>query len=470
MNKHLFNKILIILIIGICACSPKIIKQTDDIQAIFTNDSLFSDRKKINSDSLSQSELITKNKPESPKIINEIRDSIFDENIHTVLLHKSGWIFSVPVIGLNSNETLKLSFDDFYPDIKKFRYSILLCDANWQLSDLPAYQYIDGFTNDFIDDYKLSFNTLQKYIHYNLEFPKENMKITKSGNYILKVYLDDSNQPFIIRRFMVMENLVNINAKVKDATLLNERRFRQEIDFSILTNNFIIDNPSRNVTVRILQNMRPDNVISDLKPRLIKGNEIDYDYDEGNVFNGGNEFRNFDVKSLKYNSERIRNISYENKANQVYLHNDLARPFKVYKSEEDINGKFAVKSDYTKDYETEADYTYIHFSLPYDMPTVEGNIYVYGAFTNWKLSEDTRMKYNFKTRTYETAIYVKQGYYNYQYVLKRPGLSVLDETFIEGNHAETENDYFIFVYYRQPGENYDRLIGFQQINSINNRR
>jgi hypothetical protein len=282
--------------------------------------------------------------------------------------------------------------------------------------------------------------------------------------------LDDVNQPTIIKRFMVMENLVNIKSKVKDATLLNEKRFRQEIDFSILTHNFIIDNPSRNIIVKIFQNMRADNAIIDLKPRLVKGNELDYDYDEDNVFNGGNEFRNFDIKSLKYNSERINNITYENGSNQVYLHKDLSRPFKVYKSEEDINGKFAIKSDYTKDYETEADYTFVHFSLPFDIPTVEGNIYVYGSFTNWKLSENTRMKYNYKTRAYETSIYAKQGYYNYQYVLKRLNQSVLDETFIEGNHASTENDYFIFVYYRQPGELYDRLIGFQQINSINNRQ
>ena len=462
MQNSLFNKTLIVitLAISIAACSPKVIK-----------DLSITDNQK-DTVLIEKVDTVEKyKKPEKIKItFNDVRDSIYDENIHTVLLHKTGWIFSLPIIGINANETLTLSFDDFDPDIKKFKYSIQICDAYWQVLPMQTFQYIDGFSDDYIDDYKLSFNTLQKYNHYNLVFPKENMKITKSGNYLIKIFLEDINQPVIIKRFMVMENLVNIKSKVKDATLLNEKRYRQEIDFSILTHNFIIDNPSRNIIVKIFQNMRADNAIIDLKPRLVKGNELDYDYDEENVFNGGNEFRNFDVKSLKYNSERIKNITYENGSNQVYLHNDLPRPFKVYKSEEDINGKFAIKSDYTKDYETEADYTFVHFSLPFDIPTVEGNIYVYGNFTDWKLSEETRMKYNYKTRAYETSIYVKQGYYNYQYVLKRLNQSVLDETFIEGNHASTENDYFIFVYYRQPGELYDRLIGFQQINSINNRQ
>lgn len=473
-RKVFFNNQLILLVFAIfvVSCSPKIIEKTQDALNVSIDSSITvsSKQARVISDSLTLIENKNAKILEKQKIfLNEVRDSIFDENIHTVLLHKTGWIFSLPIIGLNSDETLSLSFDDFDQDIKKFKYSIQICDADWQVLNMQTYQYIDGFNEDYINDYKLSFNTIQKYNHYNLVFPNQSMKIKKSGNYMIKIYTDDIMQPFIIKCFMVMENIVNIKSGIKDATLLNEKRFRQEVDFSIMTNNIIIENPSRNLFVKIYQNMRPDNAIVDLKPRLVKGNELDYNYDEENVFNGGNEFRNFDIKSLKYNSERIAKITYENTTNQVFLHKDFARPFKVYKTEDDINGKFAIKSDYTKDFEIEADYTFVNFSLPYDIPSLEGNIYVYGAFTNWKLSEDARMKYNYKSRAYETSIYVKQGYYNYQYVLKRASQSIVDETFIEGNHAETENDYFIFVYYRQPGEQYDRLIGFQQINSINNR-
>ncbi len=460
MQKISLNKILIILAIYLVSCSPKIIEQTQDNAIVQKTDSIG----KAQADSL-----ITEVKKVDIKIvIPAIPDSVWNDNLQTVLIHKSGWEMSLPIISLNTNETISFSFDDLDGDVKRYKYTILQCDANWQASPLQQSQYIDGFTEDYIGDYKMSFNTIPNYTHYNLVFPKETMKITKSGNYILKVYIDDANKPLIIKRFMVLEQKININGKIKDATLLNDKRFKQEVDFSIVTNNYIINNPSRNLFVKIYQNMRPDNAICNLKPRLVKGNELDYDYDEENTFNGCNEFRNFDIKSLKYNSERIYRIEFEDKAHQVYLHNDLARRFKVYKTEEDINGKRVIKADNTKDSEIEADYTYVHFTLPYEIPTVEGNIYVYGAFNNWKLDENSKMTYSFKRRAYEATVFVKQGYYNYQYVLQRPNKEI-DDTFVEGNHADAENDYFIFVYYRQNGELYDKLIGFKQLNSINDR-
>jgi len=78
------------------------------------------------------------------------------------------------------------------------------------------------------------------------------------------------------------------------------------------------------------------------------------------------------------------------------------------------------------------------------------------------------MTYSFKNRAYEATLFVKQGYYNYQYILQRPNKEI-DDTFVEGNHSDAENDYFIFVYYREMGDLYDKLIGFRQLNSINDR-
>jgi len=463
LYRLLFNKTIIpiALVISVSSCSPKITEQIQNNAIVQRTDTI---------GNLIADSLILENKVVVNKlIIKEIREMVKNENLQTVLIHKTGWEMSLPIISLQTNETITFSFDDLEGDVKRYKYSIIQCNANWEASELKPSQYIDGFTEDYIGDYKLSFNTIQKYTHYNLVFPKETMKITKSGNFILKVYADDNiNDILIIKRFMVFEQKVNINGKIKDASNLTDKKFKQEVDFNIVTNNYILNNPSKNLMVKIFQNMRPDNAICNLKPRLIKGNELDYDYDEGNTFNGGNEFRNFDIKSLKYNSERIYRIEYDEGANHVYLHNDIARRFKVYKSETDINGKRAVKADYINDSETEADYTYVHFTLPYDIPSVEGNLYIYGALTNWEIDDNAKMTYNFKTRAYEATIFVKQGYYNYQYIMLKPENDI-DDTFVEGNHSDAENDYYIFVYYRPMGEIYDQLIGFRQLNSINDR-
>ncbi len=37
----------------------------------------------------------------------------------------------------------------------------------------------------------------------------------------------------------------------------------------------------------------------------------------------------------------------------------------------------------------------------------------------------------------------------------------------EGSHYETENDYMVIVYYRNPRERYDRIIGTATINTLN---
>ena len=74
------------------------------------------------------------------------------------------------------------------------------------------------------------------------------------------------------------------------------------------------------------------------------------------------------------------------------------------------------------------------------------------------------MTYNKEKRYYEANIYLKQGYYNYEYVLKKFDGENLNR-FIEGSHYQTDNDYHIYIYHRQTGESYDRLIGIQKLTS-----
>ena len=67
------------------------------------------------------------------------------------------------------------------------------------------------------------------------------------------------------------------------------------------------------------------------------------------------------------------------------------------------------------------------------------------------------MVYNADTGRYETSFKLKQGFYNYKYVVENKDGS-LDEGRISGNFWQTENDYSVLVYYRDLGARYDRLI------------
>ena len=95
-------------------------------------------------------------------------------------------------------------------------------------------------------------------------------------------------------------------------------------------------------------------------------------------------------------------------------------------------------------------------------------LYVFGALSDWQYKTEFRLKYNYKRFGYEADILLKQGYYNYEYVFLKDGEEQGDETFIEGTHWETENDYTIYVYHHPIGANYDMLVGMKKINSMKN--
>jgi hypothetical protein len=399
---------------------------------------------------------------------NFLRYGDFDyvNNIKSVLFTRSGWEFSTPIIEFNTNESLQLHFDDLDADFKNYAYTIIHCDALWQPSQLMDFEYIEGFTEDRITQYAFSRNTRTPFTHYRLTFPNNNMQPKLSGNYIMKVFIEgDPSRVVLTRRFMVFEQRVAISATVKQATNLNHRATMQELDFVINTSAFTISNPYRDMRVVITQNGRWDNAIMGLQPRLVQGPSMIYDYEDGNLFPGGNEFRNFDTKSLRYRSLEVANIASGPQGWEVDLMPDRSRQFMRYTSKGDINGRFLIKTDDYPDDMLEADYTWVNFTLPVESQLVDGNIYVMGALTNWNMTPGNKMVYNYRDSRYELRMLFKQGFYDYLYVYLADGQDAADVARFEGSHSIAENDYTIYVYYRRPGNLFDSLIGVHHINS-----
>jgi len=391
---------------------------------------------------------------------------IYKPNIKTVLLYKKGFELSLPIINLNKSEQLELSFDDFETNVKDYYYTIIHCDANWTPTDIINSEYITGFTEDRVTEYKYSINTVQSYINYKITFPNENLNISKSGNYIIKVFEDfDKDNLVLTQRFVVTEDIIDINVKVKRNTIAENLFTKHEIDFSLNTKNLNINNAKEDIKIILSQNNRWDNSIINLKPSFISQTELTYDYYEENTFFSGNEYRYFSIKSLYYYSERIDEITRTIQKNDVYLFKDMPRRYLQYDSYQDINGKRVINIQDKDNSSIEADYTWVHFSLDYPNPLVNGNLYVFGELTNWNIGNDNKMKYNYDKKCYEVSLYLKQGYYNYEYVYLDDSSKVLDNTFIEGSFYQTENDYTVYVYYKEPGKYYYRLIGVKQVNT-----
>jgi hypothetical protein len=397
---------------------------------------------------------------------------IYKKSIHTVQLQREDFEFAPPVIHLGANERLKLLFDDFSTESKNYRFTIIHCDANWSPTDrLLQSEYISGFFDDGIIDYSYSKLTLQKYVHYELLFPTENLKPTKSGNYLLKVFSDyDQNNLVLTRRFMVLDDRVSVLFDIHRPGIVDDYNSKQEIDFTVQQGDYQITNPYQDLKIILMQNDRWDNAITKLKPQFVKDNELTYHSETESIFPGGNEFRNFDIKEIRASySEFVQKIKFDSLRNyHVYLFPDKRRNTLRYFQNPDINGKFKIVRQESSPNAsvTEAEYVYVHFTLPMENPVMDGGVYIFGALTDWKYSNENKMKYNPALQQYEATLFLKQGYYNYEYMLLKDKENFGDETFIEGSHFETENDYTIYVYHHPLSSNYDQLIGMKRFNSV----
>ena len=402
---------------------------------------------------------LNKNSFESNPIdtISKIKKNSFYD-IRTILLYNSKNEMSLPIINLNSEEKLELRFDDLTTNISNFFVTIEHFDSNWKKSNLLKSEYVEGFIKDEIINYDYSFNTLQEYIHYNYLFPSENLKPTISGNYKLKVF-DNYGDTIFSRKFMVLEKKINLDVNIKKATLSQDRKIKHEIDFIINHKNFDIVDPFSQIKVIIKQNNKDDNAITDLKPMYIRNSTLIYDFNEENTFLGNNEFRHFDIKSMRYFSERVKNIYSDSSKFKVTLYSDNKRPFNNYSIEPDLNGKFYIKSQEARNSSTEAEYVDVLFSLRSEYIS-NGDLYIIGEMNDWKKNENFKLDYNFQKKQYEKEVILKQGYYNYHYAINDTSLDYLDVASIEGTHYQTRNEYQIYVYFKDLNDRYEKLIGF----------
>ena len=395
-----------------------------------------------------------------------LSDTIFaTKEIKTVLLHKENSSLSLPVIPLNTNEKLRLSFDELSESITTgYRYKIQHCNEDWTASELTSSQYFDGFDEGSVNDILFSFNTTQPYVHYELVFPEGTQKFRESGNYVITVFSEDTpEQPIFRKQFRVFEYLTSISGTIKRPA--EDRTKRQELELSVSTrqeNPLFISNPKTDLKVHVVQNGRKDNVRK-LPLYNVRGNTYNYMWADENIFNGGNEFRNFDMKNIRNRSRYIKEIDFVGGEYQVYLQPEKNKAEYITASEEDINGKFYIHADYRDNPAIEGDYGWVHFSLPANQLRVDGRFYIIGQLTNWTIDKASEMQWNTDKKAYEKALYLKQGYYNYQIVFVHTGTKIGDETVVEGTHFTTENEYHIFVYYRRFGDTFDRLVGFATV-------
>lgn len=363
---------------------------------------------------------------------------------------------------INLNDRLVLEFDVLNNLEEDFYYVIEHFDSDWNPSQLMKTEYLAGMDNLRIVDYVNSFNTYQIYSHYRLQIPNRQTRLRVSGNYIIKIF-DDYDDLVFSRKFMVVEPMANVAVQIKrsrDVALINET---QSVDFNVTPTNSNFNNPLETIKTTVLQNNNLKTAVHGLKPQYIMGNQLVYRYTNASLFWGGNEYLFFENKDIRATNLGIQYIDLQD-LYQSYLYTNIERSRLKYTFNPDINGGFKVTVLDREDPRIEADYTYVHFSLS-AREFIDATVYVYGGFNNFSTSKENEMAFNPKKGVYEAKLLMKQGFYNYKYVLVDKE-NTLHEGAISGNFDETENNYKVLVYYRDLGARYDKLIGLGEANSI----
>jgi hypothetical protein len=396
-------------------------------------------------------------------------DRIFSSNIQTVQFSQGDIPNVPPLLALNSDNFVSLTFDEVGSKaMKQYQFTIVLCNADWTPSSLYQSDYIDGLFQDYIQYDSISYGTYKPYVHYRIDIPSQKLKPRVSGNYILKVFLDDPNKPILQERFYVYEQAVGIYATAQRPDYARYREAGQQVMFNINTRGLNIMDPYHDLKVVIKQDWRWDNEIGNLQPQYIQDTTLLYNYQEGNIFPGVNEFRFFDIHDLKYRGLGVRSYSFDSLYN-AWLYTDEDRSINAYNYYTDMNGGYVIavnSPNVNVNPAMEGDYAIVHFSLrPSYRQDPEDKVYVYGAVTNWQIDDKFRMNYDDNDQLYKTTVRLKQGVYNYWYVVVN-SKGEIDPTIYEGSHWEAENYYTILVYYRLPSMLTDRLIGIARVNSM----
>ena len=393
-------------------------------------------------------------------------DRVYHPAIRSVEFYNAAKEQSLPLMTLNSSEELSLQFDDLRQGGRSYAYTIEHCDMNWKSSGLSPVDYLDGFTEDRINDYTVSLNTLQGYMHYSLSLPNQVIRPKIDGNYVLKVYEEGyADRIILTRRFYVLSPSVILRPEVVASPQITNRKTSQKINISVEHPQLNIQNPYTDVKLVVRQNGRPDVEQTVDRPNQIRAGVLVYNDLRSLEFPGSNEFRKFDFRTLRLQSERVEQI-YRDSVNTVQLLPDQPYTASNYSYSFDENGDFFIRNQDGHEPATDADYAYITWTFEAERPKGAGEVYVVGKFNDYRLSADNRLIYDAGRSRFYGSIYLKQGLYDYQYVwVDATNPEKSNHTLFEGSFFETKNKYQAFLYYRRPGSRWDQLVGFQEFNN-----
>lgn len=390
---------------------------------------------------------------------NAQRSEILVPHIATLQVTANDDWRSLPIITLGGGDRVNISFDDLTHAYQRYTYRVEHCEADWTVSqNLFQSDFLEGFAEGLtLDDYAQSVGTLQPYTHYRLTLPNENCRLRLSGNYRVTI-LDENERPVLIACFMVLERAMALSLSATSLTDADVNGRHQQLSMSLQYGALVVRDAGLQLSVVVMQNGRWDNARLRPKPQMVRATGLDWTHSPDLIFDGGNEYRKFEVTDLDHPTMGVERLTWDGQQYHAYTWTDEPRPNYLY--DVDADGAFLIRNADNVDTDVTTDYFWMHFRL--QSPQLQGRVYLNGWCTNQQFTPSWEMVWNDSTQLYEGKAWLKQGYYNYQYLWQRPDGTL---TFVpsEGNYYQTENQYQALVYYREQGGRTDRLVAYGKL-------
>lgn len=389
------------------------------------------------------------------------------ENIKSVQLFNPQTNDQTPIIRLGS-EYLILSFDDLRQGYKEYNYKIEHYNADWTPSGIFQSEFLDGYSSNYIRDYKNSFNTYQAYTHFQLQIPNRDMRLKLPGNYAIKIYTNDENKPIFTRRFAVYQDQY-VNVGIQEERAIGSGDLNQRISVVASSGQLNLTETPDGAKLFIMKNNNWNDHLVINRPQFIQSSKLTY-RDQNFLFEGGSEYLWFDTKNVDIASMNTERIFKHDSIYHVVLRPDFPRRKVGYFDDKDLNGSFYIRNTKIPNQNlsaTEADYVWVHFAMEnFNDAGGTKELYIVGAFNNWQLTPENKLVFT-ESQYWEVAILLKQGYYNYQYAVYDTVNDTVSYSEIDGSFWEAENLYQALFYYRPWGVRYDMLVGYSEVNSRN---
>ena len=362
---------------------------------------------------------------------------------------------------------VEISFDALTHVYARYIVNVQLCNADWSENDeVFESDYISGFNNRPIEEYENSFNTTVLYTHYSYRFPNEDCRLLLSGNYRVRVYeeeFDADEEPVLEAFFSLYVPEMSVRMTVSPNTEIDFNQRHQQVSLDVAYGQRRVVDPQRELHTIVMQNRRLDNAVVNLPPNILKATGAVWTHRRELIFDAGAEFHKFEILDIRLNGMNVDRMEWIDEQHHATLFANT--PQHNYTYDPDADGAYVIRHSGDEDNATMSEYLFVHFLLR--TPKLEGgDVYVAGLWNNGYPDPECVMHYDERLKAYETAVLLKQGYYNYQF-RQIDGDGVGRTLRTDGDFYQTENEYITLVYHRPQGARYDALVGFAKAKSSN---